>query len=568
MREHMRRVSKAPISMSTTAVALVLSLACTRLQMLRCSSAFVMPTLSWQAHSPDKHHRAYRLVENRYCFEMCTTALLAENNDDTSREDPNAQPELKDQSQSSSKKKSGAVQSKNRPTGNEDQDGQNYAYNIPKTGFSLADQLENKSSENRERFETILTPVLLDFNDGNDVEIQYDQDGFPMKVQKVHNDQEDNSVSHQGVARIDTFSTFGSIGEEPLRWLVSLGTNERTGNEVESYAMIDLPPYSDRLADDIRAFMDPMHNATDPGSSELKGRLSVILITNQQCIHYDSSPAVYVTRKSDLKKWKNAFPDAQVVMHRLDIPRECREEITQTLDGYGPWGWDEVGDGIDVRDVSIVENRGMFVETGRPLKIEEWDDDTKTKVLNLGDLPPDDQAEDDADIDSGIGGVDNDNSLYSPEAIREREEKYRLLAVYTPGHSFGSVTYIFPQRGICCSGYTLPLESSGSTLLEDDYGDADDESVLAMSSNSIPRQQGPRLDYQGYLATSASRPRQMSSALSLINDYIDRFRVVLPARGDVVVLDTDTMTRKRELLESVGLYQKIGNIYSRLGIVE
>lgn len=561
MLEHISRVSKAPVSMSATAVVLVLSLAFTQMRLLMCSSAFIMPTLSWRAHSPNKH-RACQLVENRIYFGRCTP-LLAKN-DGASREAPNDQPEISDQSQSSSQTISTAVQSKNQLTENEDQDGQNYAYNIPKTGFSLADQLENKSPENRERFETILTPVLLDLNDGNGVEIQYDQDGFPMKVQKVHNDQEDDSVSHQGVARIDTFSTFGSIGEEPLRWLVSLGTNERTGNEVESYAMIDLPPYSDRLADDIRAFMDPMHNATDPGSSEMKGRLSVILLTNQQCIHYDSSPAVYVTRKSDLKKWKNAFPDAQVVMYRLDIPRECREEISQTLDGYGPWGWDEVGDDIDVSDVSIVENRGNFVETGRPLTIEEWDDDTKSKVLNQGELPPEDQVEENTDLDSG----NNDNSLYSPEAIREREEKYRLLAVYTPGHTFGSVTYIIPQRGICCSGYTLPLESSGSTLLEDDYGDADDESVLAMSSNSIPRQQGPRLDYQGYLATSASRPRQMSSALSLINDYIDRFRVVLPARGDVIVLDTDTMTRKRELLESVGLYQKIGNIYSRLGIVE
>jgi len=80
--------------------------------------------------------------------------------------------------------------------------------------------------------------------------------------------------------------------------------------------------------------------------------------------------------------------------------------------------------------------------------------------------------------------------------------------------------------------------------------------------------QGPRLDYQGYLATSASRPRQMSSALSLINRYIDRFRVVCPARGDMVFLNDEEGTRKRELMESVGLYQKIGEIYGRLGIVE
>jgi hypothetical protein len=79
--------------------------------------------------------------------------------------------------------------------------------------------------------------------------------------------------------------------------------------------------------------------------------------------------------------------------------------------------------------------------------------------------------------------------------------------------------------------------------------------------------QGPRLDYRGYLATSASRARQMLSALSLINNYIDRFQLVLPARGDLVFLESEKETRKRELLESVGLYQKMSDIYGRLGII-
>ena len=42
-----------------------------------------------------------------------------------------------------------------------------------------------------------------------------------------------------------------------------------------------------------------------------------------------------------------------------------------------------------------------------------------------------------------------------------------------------------------------------------------------------------------YFASSALRPRQMSSASALIGSYIDRFRVVLPSRGDVVFLDSD-----------------------------
>lgn len=344
--------------------------------------------------------------------------------------------------------------------------------------------------------------------------------------------------------------------------------------------MIDIPPYSDKLANEIRSFMDPEWNATIASKQNRddppKATLDAILLTNQQSIHYDTSPAVYVTRKSDLTKWKKAFPGIQAIMYRLDMPRECREEVTQILDGYGPWGWDESAvdnnDG-DAKETNKEKNTApgcRFVETGIPLTIEEWDEDTKSKVMSEGELPPDDQVGNDSadDVESTIK-VANDDTKYSPEAIRQREEKYRILAVYTPGHTFGSVTYIFPKRGICCSGYALPLESSSTSTL--DYDDDDEEydvpRTTYASSTPVPPT-GPRLDYQGYLATSASRPRQMSSALSLINNYIDRFRVVLPARGDVVFLDSEVEQRKHELMESVGLYQKIGDIYGRLGIVE
>ena len=85
------------------------------------------------------------------------------------------------------------------------------------------------------------------------------------------------------------------------------------------------------------------------------------------------SPIFYVTLKSDLTKWKQAFPKVHVIMYRLDVPRGCRDMVTQVLDGYGPWGYDEE-DGVD---------GCRFVETGRPLTIEEWDNDTKSS-LNLG----------------------------------------------------------------------------------------------------------------------------------------------------------------------------------------
>eukprot|EP00571_Detonula_confervacea_P015723 CAMPEP_0172298650 /NCGR_PEP_ID=MMETSP1058-20130122/1206_1 /TAXON_ID=83371 /ORGANISM="Detonula confervacea, Strain CCMP 353" /LENGTH=647 /DNA_ID=CAMNT_0013007931 /DNA_START=119 /DNA_END=2062 /DNA_ORIENTATION=- len=496
--------------------------------------------------------------------------------------------EISAQSLSPSQMESNAVvDSESEEQRQKDEFDQKYAYNIPKTGYSLADQLENKSPENQERFETTLTPIVVGIRESEkeEVKFEYDDDGFPIgvvqeEVEEENNEEEEGNNSlrrHQGVARIDTISTLGNVGEEPVRWLVSLGdTDDDDGDDHrESYAMVDLPPYSDKLADEIRSFMDPEYNnATDAAASDsssdnvnkskakASAGLEVILLTNQQCIHYDSSPAVYVTRKSDLQKWKKAFPSAEVIMYRLDVPRECREEVTQILDGYGPWGWDEEQGGENK------EEGKKFMETGRPLTIEEWDDDTKSKVLTQGEMPPDDQEveNDDASTNSSSDDDDGDDSLYSPEAIRQREEKYRLLAVYTPGHTFGSVTYIFPQRGICCSGYTLPLESSGNTASEDDYYDDYDEADVT-SSKAVPPQ-GPRLDYQGYMATSASRPRQMSSALSLINNYIDRFRVVLPARGDVVFLDSEKETRKREIMESVGLYQKIGDIYGRLGIVE
>jgi len=472
--------------------------------------------------------------------------------------------------------------SQSKVNGNEEENEENNdykEYNIPKTGISLSDQLETKSLENKERFETTLTPIvtgIISSNSDDDekkIEFDYDDDGFPISYKEIKEDANDdddtNSARHQGVARIDTISTLGNAGEEPVRWLVSLDdTNKESDDKKESFALIDLPPYSDRLVHDIRSFMDPEYNnsttvstsSSSEDTTSSKANLDVILLTNQQCIHYDTSPGVYVKRKSELTKWKKAFPSAQVIMYRLDIPRECREEVTQVLDGYGPWGWEEVENEGDSGGVKV---KNKFVETGRPLTIEEWDDDTKTKVLTQGELPPDDQIDDKEDSNDDDTNSEEDE-LYSSEAIRKREEKYRLLAVYTPGSTFGSVTYILPQRGICCSGHALPIESSGNTAIEDNY-DEDDDSI---SSTSPVPPQGPRLDYQGYLASSASRPRQMSSASALISSYIDRFRVVLPARGDIVFLDSDENTRKRELMESVGLYQKVSDIYNRLGIVE
>ena len=207
--------------------------------------------------------------------------------------------------------------------------------NIPRTGYSLADRMEN--TENVERFVTTLTPI-----DNNHpsvmLDIQYDVDGFPIGYRSESSETIDENW---GVARIDTVSSLGNAGEEPVRWLISTGernfnfNNDSEDMNIQSYAMIDLPPYSDTLADEIRSFMD-RNSDQDENSinvTKRKGNLDVILITNGQCIHYDKSPGVYVTRKSDLTKWTTAFPNANVIMYRLDIPRDCREVVTQVLDG-------------------------------------------------------------------------------------------------------------------------------------------------------------------------------------------------------------------------------------------
>eukprot|EP00563_Minutocellus_polymorphus_P016541 CAMPEP_0181058080 /NCGR_PEP_ID=MMETSP1070-20121207/20608_1 /TAXON_ID=265543 /ORGANISM="Minutocellus polymorphus, Strain NH13" /LENGTH=466 /DNA_ID=CAMNT_0023137567 /DNA_START=29 /DNA_END=1429 /DNA_ORIENTATION=+ len=319
-----------------------------------------------------------------------------------------------------------------------------------------------------------------------------------------------------GVAKIETESS-GII--EPVRYLVALsppGEGENDEKATEKYALVDVPPYSDDLAKKMRAFI---------GES---GILANILVTNRDSLHYDESPAVYVTRKSDMAKWQVAFPGARIVMYRLDIPRDCRDIVSQRLDGYGPWALDEGSDGTNA----------TFVETGRPMTVMEWDEGTRSKVMDDGEDPPDDDEE---------GG--NDDELYTPAAIRQREEGKRVLAVYTPGRTFGSVSYVFPDSGVCCSGYSIPIED---TRVEQNMG---------MSA-------GPKLDYSGYVTTSAAGVRrQAESASELIRRYSDRFTTVLPANGETVELAGDAEYRSERLLDLVAQYEKIGKIYDEMGII-
>lgn len=367
---------------------------------------------------------------------------------------------------------------------------------IPSTGISVTDELEKAQQD---KFDSVLVPIT----------------GLPSAAQIV-------TTANDGIT-------------EPVRYLVSLSPPQRLkgasddeednceeeSNEVDtsdpaaqSFVMVDIPPFSTKLLASMRKFLR-------------EGKLVAMLITSRDAIHYDEAPAVFTSRRSDLDGWVSAFPEAQVIGYRLDIPRDCRDMITQRLDGYGPWALQEE-DGKNV----------TFVETGRPLTYQEWDEDVAKQVMEEGTTPPDDDSDED------------DNDLYTPEAIREREEGKRLLAVYTPGHTFGSLSFIFPEIQACCSGYTIPIE-------DDRY----DETIGNTGGT------GPALDFRGYITTSrAGMSRMMESARHVVDTYSDRFMTVLPSRGDPLFVGGSGENRKEALNDIIDQYDKIGKLYEQLGI--
>lgn len=364
-------------------------------------------------------------------------------------------------------------------------------------------------------------------------------------------------LASPGTAAAITTTSSGGAGDEPTRYLVALSPppkreleeaveDEDEGGEEaphdddassaasstspppRRYALVDIPPYSDALVDQMKSFMG------GPNSS-----LAAILVTCRDAIHYDEAPAVYVTRKSDVTKWRSAFPEAELVAYRLDAPRDCRELITQTLDGEGPWALDE---DINVREEGaegVAKANATFFETGRPLTYEEWDEDIARQVLDGGDIPDEDGDDDASEPD--------DAHLYTPQMIREREEDRRVLAVYTPGRTFGSVSYVFPESGVCCSGFAIPVEDKTSA---ENLGGA-----------------GPNLDFRGYVTTSAAGvEKQVESARTLAETYGDRFRAVLPARGEPLVLGGGKEERRAVLRGVLEQYERIGRVYEQLGI--
>eukprot|EP00531_Pseudo-nitzschia_arenysensis_P004510 CAMPEP_0116115122 /NCGR_PEP_ID=MMETSP0329-20121206/339_1 /TAXON_ID=697910 /ORGANISM="Pseudo-nitzschia arenysensis, Strain B593" /LENGTH=505 /DNA_ID=CAMNT_0003608535 /DNA_START=47 /DNA_END=1564 /DNA_ORIENTATION=+ len=375
---------------------------------------------------------------------------------------------------------------------------------IPTTGVSVSDEMEKAQ---KDRFYTQLVPIM----------------GLGKGVKAV---------------RILSSTTAGAY--ESVRYLVRLTRktdevdtdlypdlddidmsdddedSENAAKCPDPFVMVDVPPFSEKIVEEMKSMMGP------------NGYLSSILVTSQECIHYDESPGVFSVRKADLTKWKKAFPDVNVVAYRMDVPRDCRDSITQRLDGYGPWAMNESPD----------ESGLIFSESGRPLTVKEWDPDYVEDILSGKRQPPSDDKNDD--------NVDPD---FTPDTIRANEEGKKVLAVYTPGRSYGSMTYVFPELQICASGFSLPIEDSRD---EENYG---------MDSP------GPALDHRGYITTSkAGMSRQIESASNFVNAYVDRFEIVLTARGDPFYLDGSTEDRRQTLLQVMTQYEKLGMIYEQLGI--
>ncbi len=382
---------------------------------------------------------------------------------------------------------------------------------IPTTGVSVADEMDKAA---KERFYTQLVPItglgkgvkavriLSSTAEGAYESIRYlvrltrkpdevDMDLIGIDLDEIDLDADDDEQESESNA-------------------------ESSDSKTDDFVMVDVPPFSDKLVQEMKKMMGP------------NGKLSAILVTCQECIHYDDSPGVFSVRKADLPKWKKAFPEVNVVAYRMDIPRDCRDSITQRLDGYGPWALDQLDD----------EDGTIFQESGAPLTVKEWDPDLAEEIMSgKREISAEDENNDIANLE------------FTPDMIRANEEGKRVLAIYTPGRSFGSMTYVFPELQLCASGFSLPIEDSRA------------EENTGMDSA------GPLLDHRGYITTSrAGMSRQIESSKNFVNTYVDRFDVVLTARGDPFYLDGNTEDRRHTLLGIMAEYEKLGMIYEQLGI--
>jgi len=404
---------------------------------------------------------------------------------------------------------------------------------IPTTGLSVADEMGKAL---KDRFFTEVVPIsglakgvkasriLSSTTTG-----EYEAVRYLVRLSREYdNDDDDNNNNNEDNDDDEHDGNNNKINGK----ITNAGSTPYIAPSGDSYefVMIDVPPFSEKLVKEMKSLMG--HN----------GRLSAILVTSRDCIHYDDAPGVFTIRNADLTKWGKAFPETATIAYRMDIPRDCRESITQRLDGYGPWAMGEN------TASNSVDNSCFFKETGLPFTVKEWDPEIAQEILAGKRKPPGEEEDEDGN-DNTVLEL-NENGQYPPEAIRNNEKGKRILAVYTPGRSYGSMTYVFPELHLCASGFSIPLEDS-----------RDDVENRGMDSA------GPALDHRGYITTSkAGMSRQTESAKKLVNTYVDRFDILLTARGDPFFLDENTEDRRQMLLGIMDQYEKLGNIYERLGI--
>jgi len=165
---------------------------------------------------------------------------------------------------------------------------------IPTTGLSVSDEMEKAQ---KDRFYTQLVPI---------------------------------SGLGKGVEAVRVLSSTTDGAYEAVRYLVRLTRKidesdselEETGNNksdqtkssIESkddFVMVDVPPFTEKLAEEMKALMGP------------NGRLSTILVTSQECIHYDENPGVVSKRNGSIAFSLNNNRDRSKASERIYITDSC-----------------------------------------------------------------------------------------------------------------------------------------------------------------------------------------------------------------------------------------------------
>lgn len=218
-----------------------------------------------------------------------------------------------------------------------------------------------------------------------------------------------------------------------------------------------MPKFSEELKEKILEFCN--------GQSPI-----AIAVTNRNSVYYSDAPGGLIIRRSDLILWADAFSGIEVIMNRHDINRDLQKVVTQRLDGYGPWG-------IDLETAK-------FNDLSNPL--EENDGLDEYEILDVENY-----------VSPDVDEVD----------VRKNGLSKYCIAVYTPGHTFGSMCFVVPELSLAVSGNTLPPTNllQGKKL---------------------------RLDAQGIVTTNrAGIRRQIDSARTFVQEYGDIFEMMLPSRG-------------------------------------